>query len=116
MRRWERRGRKRNRAGTERPTLPASEKAPQGFIKNTVFELLEPVYAEATENGTYSIMMRQLFYELRPRFHAVADREAAGVRRHHVVKRAVGLGRLHGPVALRGRGYASHASRCDERT
>jgi DNA topoisomerase VI subunit B len=59
----------------ERPTLPASEKAPQGFIKNTVFNLLEPVYADATENGAYSIMMRQLFYELRPRFHAVADRK-----------------------------------------
>jgi len=47
---------------------------------------------------------------------AAADREAAGVRRHHVVKRAVSLGRLHGSVALRGRGCASHASRLDERT
>lgn len=56
-------------------TLPEHKKAPQGFIKQTVFDLLEPVYKSATEGGKYSIMMRQLFYELRPEFHTVAARK-----------------------------------------
>lgn len=59
----------------ETPTLPDEKKAPTGFIKDAVFELLEPVYNDATEDGEYSIMMRQLFYELRPRFHALAERK-----------------------------------------
>ena len=59
----------------EKPTLPDEKKAPRGFIKKAVFDLLEPVYNDATEGGDYSIMMRQLFYELRPRFHALADRK-----------------------------------------
>lgn len=59
----------------EKPTLDDSKKAPQGFIKNAVFTLFDDVYRQATENGEYSIMMRQLFYEMRPVFDELAKKK-----------------------------------------
>lgn len=60
---------------TSRPTLDDSKKAPHGFIKNAVFELFDRVYQNATEGGTYTITMRQLFYEMRPAFQSRVEIE-----------------------------------------
>jgi hypothetical protein len=57
---------------TEPPSLEG--KAPHGYIKDTVFELFEEVYNEATEGGEYTITMRQLFYRMRPAFQDHAER------------------------------------------
>jgi hypothetical protein len=62
-------------AKPEEPTLDDSLKAPYGFIKETVYGLFDEVYRKATENGEYSITMRQLFYKMRPRFNQLADRK-----------------------------------------
>lgn len=59
----------------EKPTLDDSRKAPRGFIKDAVFSLFDDVYRQATENGKYSIMMRQLFYEMRPQFDLLAQQK-----------------------------------------
>jgi len=55
------------------PTLDESKKAPQGFIKDTIFDLFDQVYHEATEGGEYTITMRQLYYDMRPHFQDRAD-------------------------------------------
>jgi len=50
-----------------------SGKAPQGFIKEYVFDKFEEAYARGTEGGDYTITMRQLFYVMRPMFIEAAE-------------------------------------------
>jgi hypothetical protein len=52
----------------QQPTLDESKKAPRGFIKDAVFDLFDQVYAQATDGGKYTIMLRQLYYKMRPAF------------------------------------------------
>ncbi|MEA2053950.1 MAG: hypothetical protein U9O96_02355, partial [Candidatus Thermoplasmatota archaeon] len=49
-------------------------KAPKGFIKDFVFRTFESIYNEATDNGTFTITQRQLFYAMRPVFHNTIKR------------------------------------------
>ncbi|WP_238532973.1 hypothetical protein [Halalkalicoccus jeotgali] len=51
-----------------------SGKAPNGFIKDFVWDNFWDVYNDATDNGTYSIEMRQLYYKFRPLFLDEAEK------------------------------------------
>lgn len=53
----------------EGPEEEASlNKAPNGYIKNFIFDNFEDAYAEGTQDGKYEITMRQLYYVMRPMF------------------------------------------------
>lgn len=55
------------------PDESLGAKAPQGFIKDFVYEYFERAYREGTNGGQYTITMRQLFYIMRPWFHDIAE-------------------------------------------
>jgi len=49
-------------------------KAYHGFIKDFVFNNFEDVYSVTSSDGAHSVLMRQFFYDFRPRFLAEAER------------------------------------------
>jgi DNA topoisomerase VI subunit B len=57
----------------EEPELPSEEKAPSGFVRETILELFDDAYKKTTEDGKYTPRMRQLFYNMRPMFMERVD-------------------------------------------
>ena len=80
----------------EEPTLDKSKKAPRGFIKDFVYDNFWQAYNTATEHGTYTLKMRQLFYEMRPMFIELAEESPYEYSSHANVNNKKPLKLLYG--------------------